>query len=40
MEEHLLCCPHCVGRTEETQDYVDLMRAAIIRSDYDLEIKE
>ena len=39
VEEHLLCCPHCVGRAEETQNYVDLMRAAIIRGSYDLEIE-
>ncbi len=28
LEEHLLCCPPCVERAEETQDYVDAMRVA------------
>jgi anti-sigma factor RsiW len=29
LEEHLLCCPPCVERAEETQDYVDAMRVAL-----------
>ena len=29
VEEHLLCCPRCVERAEETQDYVDAMRVAL-----------
>jgi hypothetical protein len=28
LEEHLLCCPKCVERAEEAQDYVDAMRIA------------
>jgi hypothetical protein len=28
LEEHLLWCPACVERAEETQDYVDAMRVA------------
>ena len=28
LEEHLLCCPPCVERAEETQDYMDAMRVA------------
>jgi len=28
LEEHLLACPSCVQRAEETQDYVDEMRRA------------
>ena len=28
LEKHLLCCPTCVERAEETQDYVDAMRVA------------
>jgi anti-sigma factor RsiW len=29
LEEHLLACPACVARAEETQDYVDAIRAAL-----------
>ena len=28
-EEHLLACPICVQRSEETQDYVDTIRAVL-----------
>jgi len=28
LEEHLLCCPPCVERVEETQDYVNAIRVA------------
>ena len=31
LEEHLLACPFCVARAEETQDYVDDVRVAAIR---------
>ena len=37
VEEHLLICPECVDRAAETQAYVDAMRAAIIRGNFDLE---
>ena len=39
LEEHLLCCPACVERAENIQDYVDLMRRAIILGDYDLAVE-
>jgi len=30
LEEHLLICGACVARAEETESYVDAMRAAMI----------
>jgi hypothetical protein len=36
LEEHLLWCHSCVERVEETQEYVDLIRRAIIVGDFDL----
>jgi hypothetical protein len=36
LEEHLLTCGECVDRAEETQDYVDAIRAGIIRGRFDL----
>ena len=30
LEEHLLACPECVERAEQTAVYVDTLRAAII----------
>lgn len=38
LEEHLLCCPPCVDRAEETQDYVDLIRETLIRAGFDLDL--
>lgn len=38
VEEHLLWCEECVGRAEETQDYIDAIRAAIIRGGFDLDV--
>jgi hypothetical protein len=38
LEEHLLYCPKCLGRAEETAAYVDAIRAAIIAMNYDLMI--
>jgi anti-sigma factor RsiW len=35
LEEHLLACPECVDRTEETEAYVDEMRAAAINGGFD-----
>jgi len=35
-EEHLLICGECVDRAEETQDYVDGIRAGLIRGPFDL----
>ena len=29
LEEHILCCPSCAERAQETQDYVDAMRVAL-----------
>lgn len=37
IEEHLLWCHECVERAEESDGYVDAMRTAIIRGNYDLE---
>ena len=37
LEEHLLGCPECLARAEESDRYVDAMRAAMIRGDFDLE---
>lgn len=37
LEEHLLWCGECVDRAEESDAYVDAIRAAIIRGNYDLE---
>jgi hypothetical protein len=30
LEEHLLGCPSCVERAEETQDYMDAIRVALL----------
>ncbi|MEP7362279.1 MAG: hypothetical protein ABI972_03420 [Acidobacteriota bacterium] len=38
LEEHLLCCPSCVERSEETEDHVDLIRRTIILEHYDLDV--
>jgi hypothetical protein len=37
IEEHLTWCSRCIDAAEEAAQYVDAMRAAIIRGDYDLE---
>ena len=37
LEEHLLWCSKCVERAEESADYVDALRAAIILGNFDLE---
>jgi hypothetical protein len=37
LEQHLLACPQCVDRAEESDAYVDAMRAAIIRGNFDRE---
>ena len=37
LEEHLLACPKCVKRAEESADYVDAIRAGIILGNFDLE---
>jgi anti-sigma factor RsiW len=37
IEEHLLACPECVARAEESNRRVDLIRQAVILGDYDLE---
>jgi hypothetical protein len=36
-EEHLLGCPECAERAEQAADYVDTMRAAIIKGNFDLK---
>jgi anti-sigma factor RsiW len=40
VEEHLLACPGCVARAEETQDYVDAVRGAIIEGGYDPQVPQ
>jgi hypothetical protein len=37
LEEHLLACRKCVERAEESADYVDALRAAIIVGNFDSE---
>jgi hypothetical protein len=36
LEEHLLICSECVDRAEGTQNYVDQIRAGLIRGRFDL----
>lgn len=36
MEEHLLWCHECLERAKAAQDYVDVIRQAIITGNYDL----
>ena len=36
LEDHLLACPACAQRSEETQDYVDAVRSAVVEGDFDL----
>jgi len=38
LEEHILHCGLCVDRAMEASDYVDAVRAAIIRGNFDLRI--
>jgi hypothetical protein len=35
LEEHLLICAKCVDRAEETEAYVDSIRAGIIKGNFD-----
>ena len=35
LEEHLLGCPGCIERAEETGAYVDTLRAALITGSFD-----
>jgi hypothetical protein len=37
LEEYLLACPKCVERAEQTAEYVDTLRVAIIAGNLDLE---
>jgi hypothetical protein len=37
LEEHLLACPKCVERAEESASYVDTIRAGIIVGNFDLD---
>lgn len=37
LEEHILGCPRCAKRAEDTQDYVDAMRCGIIQGGFDQE---
>jgi hypothetical protein len=36
LEEHLICCNACVDRAEAAAQYVDRLRAAIIKGDFDI----
>jgi hypothetical protein len=36
LEEHLIGCPTCVERATEAAAYVDTIRAAIIKGDFDI----
>jgi hypothetical protein len=36
IEEHYLGCPECAERAEGVADYVDMMRAAAIKGNWDL----
>ena len=36
LEEHLLGCPACADRAEESAAYVDVMRAAFVQGDSEL----
>ncbi len=38
LEEHLLVCAECVERAEESDAYVDAIRAGIIAGEFDLEV--
>jgi hypothetical protein len=38
LEEHLLICSQCVDAAEEATRYVETIRVAIIRADFDLEL--
>ena len=38
LEEHVLVCPACAVRADETQDYVDAVRAAIVVGRYDYRV--
>jgi hypothetical protein len=35
IEEHLLWCGDCIRRAEESADYVDAIRAGLIRGNWD-----
>ena len=35
LEEHLLICGECVDRAEESEAYVDSIRAGIIKGNFD-----
>jgi len=37
IDEHLLWCHRCLDRAEALQDYIDAMRAAMIRGNWDLD---
>jgi hypothetical protein len=36
LEEHIIGCQFCATRAEEAQDYVDAIRAALIKGNYDV----
>ena len=36
VENHIITCPRCAMRAEETAQYIDQIRAAIVAGDFDL----
>ena len=40
IEEHLLWCHECLGRCEESERYVDAMRAGAILGDFDEDVRD
>jgi hypothetical protein len=36
LEDHLFACPDCVARAEISDDYVNLIRWALVEGDWDL----
>lgn len=37
LEDHLIGCPRCALRAEESASYVDAMRSAIVKGNFDIE---
>jgi len=37
LETHIIGCPACADRAAEVADYVDAMRAGIIKGNFDLD---
>jgi anti-sigma factor RsiW len=39
LEEHLLACPECAARADASDQFVDLIRQAMNRGDYDVALE-